>query len=159
MTTDDMLVAFQQRCVQTQWMIHKHSLGYCLKCGKCRFFFPYCRCTEQKHDETINRMVHVRRREDDDSMVATHCLESLLLADTCTCSSLLPNERITIGRSLHCCVHREKRSRSSIQHCSQRRHRLCSAGQLALVGKISSWKIDVGMWKTSGLAMQSYAIC
>ena len=104
-------------------MIHKHSLGYCLKCGKYRFFFPYGSCTEQKHDETINRMVHVRRREDDDSMVATHCLESLLLADTCTCSSLLPNERITIGRSLHCCVHREKRSRSSIQHCSQRRHR------------------------------------
>ena len=27
-------------------------------------------------------MVHVRRREDDDSMVATHCLESLLVADT-----------------------------------------------------------------------------
>ena len=29
---------------------------------------------------------------------------------------------------------------------------------MALVGKMSSWKIDVGMWKTSGLAMQSYAI-
>ena len=82
MTTDDLFVAFQQRCVQTQWMIHKHSLGYCLKCGKCRFFFPYGICTEQKHDETINRMVHVRRREEDDSMVATHSLDSLLVADT-----------------------------------------------------------------------------
>ena len=37
---------------------------------------------EQKHDETINRMLHVRRREGDDSIVATHCLESLLVADT-----------------------------------------------------------------------------
>ena len=38
MTTDDLFVAFFQRSVQTRWMIHKHSLGYCLKCGKCRFF-------------------------------------------------------------------------------------------------------------------------
>ena len=82
MTTDDMFIAFQQRSVQTRWMIHKHSLGYCLKCGKCRFFFPYCETCEQKHDETINRMVHVRRREDDDSMVATHVLSSLLVANT-----------------------------------------------------------------------------
>ena len=37
---------------------------------------------EQKHDETINRMLHVRRREDDDSSVATHCLQSLRVADT-----------------------------------------------------------------------------
>ena len=44
-------VALQQRCVQTRWMIQKHSLGYCLKCGKCRFFFPYCDRTESRRND------------------------------------------------------------------------------------------------------------
>ena len=52
------------------------------KCGKCCFFFPYCETCEQKHNEKINRMVHIRRREDDDIMVATHVLSSPLVANT-----------------------------------------------------------------------------
>ena len=33
-TTDDMFVAFQQRCVQTRWMIHKHALAFFFQYGR-----------------------------------------------------------------------------------------------------------------------------
>ena len=108
MTTSDMFVAFQQRCVQTRWMIHRHSLGYCLKCGRCRLFFPFCVCAEQKHDDAINRMLHIRRNAADDGMVATHILECLLVGDTCARSGFLPNQRFSVGRALHSCVRSQK---------------------------------------------------
>jgi hypothetical protein len=53
MTTDDLFVAFFQRSVQTRWMIHKHSLGYCLKCGKCRFFFLFA-CAQNRNTTTVS---------------------------------------------------------------------------------------------------------
>ena len=45
-------------------------------------FFPFCKCTEQKHDDAVNRMLHIRRNAADDGMVATHILECLLVGDT-----------------------------------------------------------------------------
>jgi hypothetical protein len=76
----DLLVGFLQRRVQTHFMLHRHSLSYCMKNGKCRFGAPWEQCDEQHHNAETNRMELRRSRPMDDQWVATHNLEALLFS-------------------------------------------------------------------------------
>ena len=78
----DMLVGFLQRRMQVHFMLHRHSLSYCMAKGKCRFGAPWKPCSSQRHNEETNRMEPRRRLLEDDVWVSTHNLEALLISGT-----------------------------------------------------------------------------
>ena len=81
----DTLVAYYFRRVQIQWTIHRCSSNYCKADGRCscRFDFPFQEpCGEQQHNETRDRIDHIRRHIPDDQRVSAHNLETLVFTNS-----------------------------------------------------------------------------